>query len=92
MPGPYTDSKICPNQPDGQHITVRCRGCGSHHSTKNIGWRDEETKVALLARHVFDIFDERCSCSNPREHPLVHECDVDDAWEKKDDAVLSNRR
>lgn len=85
MPRPWTDSRICPNQPPSQHIAVRCRGCGSHHSTKNIGWRNEETKVVSLARSLFDILGESCSCNDKTEHPLVHDCDVDDAWERKKD-------
>lgn len=77
MVGPWTDSQICPNQPYGQHIVVRCRGCGSRHSTKNIGWRNEHN-VASLARSLFDIYNETCSCKDPHEHPLVHDCAVDD--------------
>ncbi len=83
MTMPWTDSQICPNQPYGEHITVRCGGCGSHHSTKNIGWWKEETKVASLARTVFDILGETCSCKDPNEHQLVHDCGVDDTWKRR---------
>lgn len=76
---PYTDSKICPNQTGGK-VVVRCRGCGSHHSTKNIGWRDEKTNVVSPARSIFDILDEICTCNDPAEHPLVHNCALDDNW------------
>ena len=75
--GPWTDSSICPNQ-DAGHLVVRCKGCGSHHSTKNIGWLNSETKVVTLARSLFDIYDEYCSCKDPHEFPLVHDCEVDD--------------
>lgn len=78
MTMPWTDSQICPTQPYGQHIVVRCKGCGSRHSTKNIGWRNEETKEASTARSIFDIYGEVCSCYDPREFPLVHDCEVDD--------------
>jgi len=75
--GPWTDSSICKNQ-DAGHLVVRCQGCGSRHSTKNIGWCNEETKIVTLARSLFDIYDERCSCDDPAEFPLVHDCEVDD--------------
>lgn len=78
MTMPWTDSVICPNQPHGQHIVVRCKGCGSRHSTKNIGWRNEETKVVSLARSLFDIYGETCKCKDSQEAPLVHDCSVDD--------------
>jgi hypothetical protein len=32
----------------------------------------------MLARSLFDIYDERCSCDDPAEFPLVHDCEVDD--------------
>lgn len=85
MPGPWTDSQICPNQPYGQHIVVRCAGCGSRHSTKNIGWRKENNEVSL-ARHLFDTYGETCKCKDPSEFPLVHDCKVDDIkfdWDTK---------
>lgn len=75
---PWADSRICPNQPFGRHIVVRCLGCGSRHSTKNIGWRDAETKVVSPARSVFDIYDETCKCEDPSRYPLVHDCEIDD--------------
>lgn len=75
---PWTDSQICPNQPYGEHTVVRCQGCGSRHSTKNIGWRDLKASVVLPARSVFDIYGETCSCKDPSEFPLVHDCKVDD--------------
>jgi hypothetical protein len=75
--GPWTDSSICKNQDTG-HLVVRCQGCGSRHSTKNIGWCNEETKIVTLARSLFDNFGERCSCDDPAEFPLVHDCEVDD--------------
>ena len=78
MPGPWTDSSICPNQLHGQHIVVRCKGCGSRHSTKNIGWRNKETLIVSLARSLFDICGEVCTCKDPAEFPLVHDCSVDD--------------
>jgi len=78
MVGPWTDSVICSNQPFGQHIVVRCSGCGSRHSTKNIGWRNEKTNIVHLARTLFDIFGEYCTCKNSAEYPLVHDCVVDD--------------
>jgi len=77
MTMPWTDSRICPNQPYGQHIVVRCKGCGSRHSTKNIGWRSEGNKVSP-ARSIFDIYGETCKCKDPEEYPLVHDCGVDD--------------
>ena len=78
MPGPWTDHTICPNKIPAGSIVVRCRGCGSRHSTKNLGWRDEKTNVVTLARNLFDIFDETCKCTDKAEHPLVHDCAVDD--------------
>lgn len=77
MPGLWAESQICPNQPYSQHIVVRCRGCGSRHSTKNIGWRDKDNVVSL-ARHLFDIYGETCKCEDPLQYPLVHDCAVDD--------------
>lgn len=77
---PWTDSKICPDREAG-HIVVRCAGCGSHHSTKNIGWRNEKTKVVSPARSIFDILGETCTCKDPAEHPLVHDCALDDNWQ-----------
>lgn len=77
MTMPWTDSRICPNQHYGTHIVVRCKGCGSRHSTKNIGWRKEDNTVSL-ARSLFDVYDERCRCKDPQEAPLVHDCSVDD--------------
>lgn len=77
MAGPWTDSRICPNQPYGQHIVVRCLGCGSRHSTKNIGWRNKDNVVSL-ARSLFDIYGEMCRCKDPLQYPLVHDCGVDD--------------
>ena len=81
--GPWTDSRICSNQ-DAGHLVVRCKGCGSHHSTKNIGWLNNETKVVTLARSLFDIYDEYCSCKDPQEFPLVHDCEVDDVKYNRD--------
>lgn len=74
---PWTDSQICPNQPYGEHIVVRCQGCGSRHGTKNIGWRDKRNVVSP-ARSIFDIYNETCRCKDPSEYPLVHDCAVDD--------------
>ena len=75
--GPWTDSSICETG-DASGIVVRCQGCGSRHSTKNIGWLNKETKVVTLARSLFDIYDEYCSCKDPHEFPLVHDCEIDD--------------
>jgi len=72
------EGKICPNQPWGEHIVVRCKGCGSKHSTKNIGSRNPETNAVYCARHIFDIYNESCRCQDPQEFPLVHDCAVDD--------------
>jgi hypothetical protein len=74
MVGPWTDSSICPTQIS---IIVRCSGCGARFSTKNIGWRNEETNVVTLARSLFAIFGEDCTCKDPTEFPLVHDCKVD---------------
>ena len=74
----WEDSVICLNQPYGKHIVVRCKGCGSRHSTKNIGQLDQETKVVSLDRSLFDIYDETCKCKDPQESPLVHDCSLDD--------------
>ena len=82
---PWTSSRICPNQ-EGGHIVVRCKGCGARMNTKNIGWRDKDTKVVSLARSLFDIYDETCTCADPKEFPLVHDCEVDDVeynWNTK---------
>ncbi len=77
-----TEGVICPNQEYGKHIVVRCQGCGSHHSTKNIGSRDPETLVAGRSRGLFDSLDETCSCQDPAEYPVVHNCSQDDTWKK----------
>lgn len=69
---------ICPNQPYGRHIVVRCKGCGSRHSTKNIGSRNPETNEVHLERHLFDTYDECCKCDDPLRFPLVHDCAIDD--------------
>ena len=69
---------MCKNVPRGQHITVRCRGCGSKHSTKNIGDINEETKVVIPHRSIFDILGDVCTCADPTEHPLIHDCSIDD--------------
>jgi len=78
MAMPWTQSQICPTQQYGEHIVVRCRGCGARMSTKNIGWRNEDTNVVTPARSLFDIYGERCTCEDKQEHPLVHNCEVDD--------------
>ena len=67
---------ICPNQQYGQHIRVRCAGCGSLHSTKNIGDRDPETNVVYCSRTLFDVT--RCTCKDPLEFPITHICERDD--------------
>ena len=67
---------------------VRCKGCGSHHSTKNIGWRDEKTKEVSLARHLFDILGETCSCKDLQKNPLIHECESDDDWQRAEKTDL----
>jgi transcription elongation factor Elf1 len=72
------EDRICKNQPWGQHIVVRCSGCGSRHSTKNIGSRNEVTNKVNLSRHLFDIYDEVCKCKDPAEFPIVHDCKIDD--------------
>jgi hypothetical protein len=69
------DPVICPNTPYGVHIRVRCAGCGSLHSTKNIGGRNSEN-VVYTRRSVFDRT--QCTCKDPREFPLVHVCELDD--------------
>jgi len=74
------DDRICKNTPRGQHITVRCKGCGSRHSTKNIGAMTDTGEV-IAYRTIFDLYD-RCKCKDPREFPLIHECEIDD---KKDE-------
>ena len=74
------EDKICPTQPYGQHITVRCRGCNSIHSTKNIGSTDPTGQVHLY-RSLFDILGTMCVCEDPRKHPLVHNCEIDDNLE-----------
>lgn len=90
-PGPQTDNQICPNQPYGQHIIVRCKGCNSLHSTKNIGWRNEETKEVSLARSLFDIVGTFCLCKDPSEAPLIHDCKIDDnieyRWFKREKPI-----
>ena len=72
------DSKICPHRPYGEHITVRCAGCNSIHSTKNIGDRDPNSKTVCLERSLFDILGAFCVCKDKAEHPLVHDCEIDD--------------
>jgi hypothetical protein len=74
MVGPWTDSCICPTQIS---IIVRCAGCGARFSTKNIGWRNKDTNEVTLARSLFPIFNEDCTCKNPTETPLVHDCTKD---------------
>ena len=85
---------ICPNQTYGRHIVVRCKGCGSRHSTKNIGQRNLETNEVYCARHIFDIYGERCKCQDPQKFPLVHDCAVDDIqfiWDAKNFEPLDRR-
>lgn len=72
------DNRICPNRPYGEHITVRCAGCSSIHSTKNIGSRDPNTKTVCLERSLFDILGCFCVCEDSGEHPLIHDCEIDD--------------
>lgn len=68
-------SQICPNAEYGEHIRVRCRGCGSLHSTKNIGGRSADG-VAFLDRHLFDVT--KCTCEDPLKEPVTHICERDD--------------
>lgn len=72
------ENRICPNQPYGQHITVRCAGCNSIHSTKNIGQRNPNSKTVCLERGLFDILGCFCVCEDKNKHPLVHNCEIDD--------------
>ena len=71
------EDKICPNQPYGQHITVRCSGCNSIHSTKNIGSTGPTGRV-YLDRSLFDILGTTCVCQDTSQYPLVHICEIDD--------------
>ena len=75
------ENSICPNARGGEHIVVRCSGCGSLHSTKNIGNWNSETKVVSLSRNLFDILGCECSCRDKSQYPLVHDCEMDDGVE-----------
>lgn len=59
----------------GQHVTVRCYGCGSLHHTKNIGYCNPETHIVSCYRSVFDS--DPCQCLDPKAFPLVHVCGID---------------
>lgn len=72
------DSRICQNKPWGQHIVVRCSGCNSIHSTKNIGLRNVEDNIVACARSIFDIYGTLCICDDPAKYQLVHDCEIDD--------------
>lgn len=72
------DNRICPNQPYGKHIVVRCEGCNSIHSTKNIGSVDPITKRVALMRSLFDILGTFCLCTDPTKTALIHDCKIDD--------------
>jgi len=75
------ENRICPNQSHGQHIVVRCSGCNSIHSTKNIGDCNSETKRVHLARNLFDIYGTYCLCTDTSKFPLIHDCKIDDNLE-----------
>ncbi len=72
------NDRICENQPYGEHITVRCSGCNSIHSTKNIGSCNPETHTAGLWRSLFDILGTHCICEDAGQFPLIHNCEIDD--------------
>lgn len=75
--------QICPNKAYGKHITVRCAGCNSVHSTKNIGECNPESKAVFLERSLFDILGAFCLCEDQSEYPLIHDCEIDDSIEYK---------
>lgn len=69
---------ICPNTERGRHIRCRCAGCGSKHSTKNIGRRIDNGAPGEIEAHrsIFDV-DGGCRCKDPAASPVVHVCGQD---------------
>jgi len=74
----WASGQICPFQPRGAHIVVRCAGCNSIHATKNLGWRDSDIQIVSLARGLHDIYGMICICGDPGEYPVIHDCNIDD--------------
>lgn len=74
----------------GQHIKVRCSGCGSLHHTKNIGSIDPETHAVHADRSLFDITP--CQCLDAHMFHLVHVCGIDcsedDVMPEEKEAIL----
>lgn len=75
--------KICKNTERGVHIKIRCAGCNSIHSTKNIGGINGEGQI-FPSRTIFDL-GIGCRCNDPKEFPLIHICGIDCKTKKDTD-------